>query len=66
VSKTTRANLEHCSIVHLPDLFSPWVQGIFRPCYEAHTLTSNKLKGYISTMHLPVHLKGPCLVLVIE
>ena len=47
---------------------SPWLhvicthiqlRGLFRPCYKAHTSPSNKLRDYIGTMHLPVHLVSP-------
>ena len=30
-----------------------------RPCYKAHTSPSSKLRDYIGTMHLPVHLVSP-------
>jgi hypothetical protein len=29
------------------------------PCYKAHTSPSSKLRDYIGTMHLPVHLVSP-------
>ena len=32
---------------------------LFGPCYKAHTSPSSKLRDYIGTMHLPVHLVSP-------
>jgi hypothetical protein len=37
-------------------MLGDWEIQFFRPCYKAHTSPSNKLRDYIGTMHLAMHL----------
>ena len=49
------------------DLYSHTVERrLFRPCYKTATSPSSKLRDYIGTMHLPVHLVSPVRRLVYQ